>query len=83
MNQTQRNTINVLGLSVGAAVATLAVRLLLLPVGFMLGRTSNWLMGEGGNLVWYASRSLLWAAVAALAATIVAVVHNEFVRRRI
>lgn len=83
MKQIERNTINVLGLSVGAALATLAVRIVLLPVGFLLGRTSNWLMGEGGNLVWYASHSLFWAAIAALAATIVAVVHNEFVRRRI
>ncbi|HLW36947.1 MAG TPA: hypothetical protein VKR99_00825 [Candidatus Eremiobacteraceae bacterium] len=73
-------TLSVFGFASGWAVAVFIVRVLTLPLGFLFGRTSNWTIAEGG-LVWYLSRSLLWALIAALAATVAAIVHNEFIKR--
>lgn len=73
--------LSVFGFSLGWAVATFILRLALIPMGFLFGRTTNWLLAEGGNTFWFVSRSLLWALVAAIAAAIAAVVHNEFIKR--
>lgn len=73
--------LSVFGFALGWAAATFILRLALIPLGFLFGRTTNWLLAEGGNTFWYVSRSLLWALIAAVAAAIAAVIHNEFIKR--
>ena len=72
-------TINIFGFAAGCAVAGFILRLLLIPTGLVGGR-SNVMILEG-DVVGYIVRALAFAFFAGIAGSVIAFIHNEFVKR--
>lgn len=76
------NVLSVFGFALGWGVAILIVRLLLMPIVFLLNHTSNWMLMEGGSLASYLGNSVIWALTGGVASGIAAIIHNEMVKRK-
>jgi hypothetical protein len=68
-------TISVLSIAVGCAAAGIALRLLLMPAGFV-DRTSAVILAEGG-IGWYAATALVFGLLTGLAGAVFAIIYNE------
>ena len=79
MERKRDSRLSVLGFAIGCALAGFILRLLLVPSG-LVGRTSNIMILEG-DFGGYIVRALLFALLAGIAGTIIALIHNEFAKR--